>query len=55
MPTVFVDVESIDGYLEKAENLGAKPVKSKQEMSNGYFAVLEDLQGNTFGIWQDKK
>ena len=55
MPTVFVDVESIDGYLEKAEKLGAKPVKRKQEMSNGYFAVLEDPQGNTFGIWQDKK
>lgn len=55
MPTVFVDVESIDGYLEKAEKLGAKPVKSKQEISNGYFAVLEDPQGNTFGNWQAKK
>ncbi|MGI0019407.1 MAG: VOC family protein [Nitrososphaera sp.] len=55
MPTVFVDVESIDDYLEKAEKLGAEVVKGMQEMSNGYFAVLEDPQGNTFGIWQDKK
>jgi predicted enzyme related to lactoylglutathione lyase len=29
-------------------------VKNKQELSPGYYAVMEDPQQNTFGIWQDK-
>ncbi len=54
MPTIFVTVESLDDYLQKAEKLGARVAKGKQEMSDGYFAVLEDPQKNTFGIWQQK-
>jgi uncharacterized protein len=54
MPTMFVTVESIDEYINKAQQLGAKVVKNKQEISEGYYAVLEDPQKNTFGIWQDK-
>jgi predicted enzyme related to lactoylglutathione lyase len=29
-------------------------VKDKQEISERYYAVLEDPQRNTFGVWQDK-
>jgi predicted enzyme related to lactoylglutathione lyase len=54
MPTMFVTVESIDNYVSKAKQLNAKIVKEKQEIDQGYFAVLEDPQKNTFGIWQDK-
>lgn len=54
MPTMFITVESIDDYINKAKQLGAKMVKEKQEIDAGYFAVLEDPQKNTFGIWQDK-
>ena len=54
MPTMFVAVESIDDYISKAQQLGAKVVKNKQEIDAGYYAVMEDPQKNTFGIWQDK-
>jgi predicted enzyme related to lactoylglutathione lyase len=54
MPTMFVSVESIEDYIAKAEQLGAKVVKDKQEIDAGYYAVLKDPQKNTFGIWQGK-
>ena len=54
MPTMFVAVESIDDYISKAQQLGAKVVKNKQEIDAGYYAVMEDTQKNTFGIWRDK-
>lgn len=54
MPTMFVAVESMDEYINKAQQLGAKVIKNKQEMSPRYYAVMEDPQKNTFGIWQGK-
>jgi uncharacterized protein len=52
MPTMFITVESIDDYVSKAKRLNAKMAKEKQEIEEGYYAILEDPQGNTFGIWQ---
>jgi predicted enzyme related to lactoylglutathione lyase len=52
--TQFVNVESIDDYINKAKQLGARVVKNKQEISEGYYAVLEDPQRNSIGIWQSK-
>jgi uncharacterized protein len=52
--TPFVTVKSVDDYIGKAQQLGAKVIKNKKEISEGYFAVLEDPQKNTFGIWQNK-
>ena len=52
--TQFVTVESIEDYINKAKKLGARVVKNKQEISEGYYAVLEDPQKNTFRIWQNK-
>ena len=47
--TQFVTVESIEDYINKAKQLGARVViKNKQEISEGYYAVLEDPQKNTF-------
>ena len=40
--------------MNKAKQLGARVVKDKQEISDGYFAVLEDPQKNAIGIWQNK-
>ena len=54
LSTQFVTVESIDNYIGKAQQLGAKVIKNKKEISEGYYAVLEDPQKNTFGIWQNK-
>jgi predicted enzyme related to lactoylglutathione lyase len=52
--TQFVKVESLEDYTNKAKQLGARVVKDKQEISEGYYAVLEDPQRNTIGIWQSK-
>jgi uncharacterized protein len=52
--TQFVDVESLEDYINKAEQLWARVVKDKQEISEGYYAVLEDPQRNSIGIWQNK-
>jgi len=52
--TMFIEVETIEKCTDKVNELGAKVVKNKQEISEGYYAVLEDPQGNTFGVWQDK-
>ena len=52
--TQFVNVESLEDYINKAKKLGARVVKDKQEISEGYYAVLEDPQRNTIGIWQNK-
>jgi predicted enzyme related to lactoylglutathione lyase len=54
MPTMFVAVESMDDFVVKAQQLGAKVVKNKQEIDAGYYAVMEDPQKNTFGVWQGK-
>jgi predicted enzyme related to lactoylglutathione lyase len=51
---MFTEVESIDDYIRKSEQMGAKVVKSKNEIREGYYAVMEDPQGNTFGIWESK-
>jgi predicted enzyme related to lactoylglutathione lyase len=42
LSTQFVRVESIEDYITKAKQLGARVVKDKQEISEGYYAVLED-------------
>lgn len=53
-PTMFIQVDSIDECLQKAENEGAKVMINKQEISEGTFAILKDPQQNTIGIWQAK-
>jgi predicted enzyme related to lactoylglutathione lyase len=40
----FVTVESIDDYVDKAQQLGAKVIKNKNEISEGYYTILEDPQ-----------
>ena len=52
--TQFVNVESIEDQINKAKQLGARVVKDRQEISEGYYAVLEDPQRNSIGIWQKK-
>jgi predicted enzyme related to lactoylglutathione lyase len=39
--TQFATVESIDDYGDKAQQLGAKVIKNKNEISEGYYAVLK--------------
>ena len=52
--TQFVNVESIEDYINKAKQLGARIVKDRQEISEEYYVISEDPQKNTIGIWQNK-
>jgi uncharacterized protein len=49
----YVNVESVDGAVEKAQGLGAKLKKAKAPVPGmGWYAILADPQGNPFALWQ---
>jgi predicted enzyme related to lactoylglutathione lyase len=49
----YVTVASVDKALEQAQRSGARIVRPKTAVPRtGWYAVLADPQGNTFGIWQ---
>jgi predicted enzyme related to lactoylglutathione lyase len=49
----YVDVESLEGSIERARALGAKVEKTKTPVpAMGWFAILSDPQGNPFALWQ---
>ena len=52
--TVYVRVDDIEAYLEKAETLGGQTVVPATEIPGmGRFAWFSDLDGNTIGLWTD--
>jgi uncharacterized protein len=49
----YINVESIEASIGRAEKLGGKLIKGKTAVSGmGWFAFLNDPQGNVFAIWQ---
>jgi predicted enzyme related to lactoylglutathione lyase len=49
----YVNVESVDEYVSKAQGLGAKVIMGKSPVPGmGWFANLTDPEGNPFGVWQ---
>ena len=48
--TWYVQVPSIDDYLEKAEGMGAKTVMPRTEMEMVTFALFADPEGNVVGL-----
>ena len=53
-PTFYIMVESIDDFIAKSQHRGAKVIVNKTEISEGFYATLQDQQKNTFGLWQSK-
>lgn len=52
-PVNYVYVESVEEYSKKVTDLGGKILVSKTEVPGmGWFAVAQDLEGNTFGIFE---
>jgi predicted enzyme related to lactoylglutathione lyase len=52
-PMNFVEVESVDDYVGKAQGLGATTTMGKMPVPGmGWFATLTDPEGNPFGVWQ---
>jgi predicted enzyme related to lactoylglutathione lyase len=53
-PVNYINVPSIDEYLQKATSQGAKQLVAKTPVPQmGYFAQFEDPEGNTMGLWQN--
>jgi len=49
----YVTVASVDEALDRAQRGGATIVRPKTAVPRtGWYAVLADPEGNTFGVWQ---
>ncbi|MCA9243968.1 MAG: VOC family protein [Phycisphaerales bacterium] len=51
--TVYVQVDDIEAKLAEAEKLGGKCIVPKQEVPQmGWFAWIQDPEGNCIGLWK---
>jgi hypothetical protein len=48
--TWYVQVDSIDDYLKKAEGMGGKTIMPRTEMDMVTFGMLADPEGNVVGL-----
>lgn len=57
MPIInYINVEDIDAYLSKLEELGGQILMPKMPIQGiGWNAVVQDTEGNTFGMIQEDK
>ncbi|MBT8484295.1 MAG: VOC family protein [Phycisphaerales bacterium] len=54
--TFYVQVDDVQGALDKATGLGAKEVVPPTEVPGmGHFAWMSDPEGNCIGLWQPSK
>ncbi len=52
-PLNYINVESVDEYIEKIKALGGKIIVPKQEIpKTGWTAIAMDPEGNYFGLFQ---
>ena len=50
----YVQVDDVQGYLDKAGALGGKTLVPPVEIPTGTFAWFADPDGNTIGLWKPK-
>jgi predicted enzyme related to lactoylglutathione lyase len=56
VPINYIQVESVDEYLEKAVKNGGREMVGKTEVSGvGYIAWIADPEGNLMGLLQPSK
>jgi uncharacterized protein len=54
-PVNYIWVESVEEYSKKIEAMGGKVVVPKMEIPGmGWFALGQDPEGNTFGVFEVK-
>lgn len=52
-PSVAIHVSSVDEYLKKVVANGGKIVMDKMQIGNmGYYAYVNDTEGNVIGLWE---
>lgn len=53
-PVLTVEVDDIDGSLERIESLGGMTVQAKAPVADmGFAAYFTDPEGNLMGLWQN--
>jgi predicted enzyme related to lactoylglutathione lyase len=52
--TVYVQVDDVKAYLDKAERLGGTILVPPVEIPTGTFAWFADPDGSTIGLWKPK-
>lgn len=53
---VYIDVPSIDTYMNQVKKLGGQVVTEKTTIPNwGYFAICKDTENNAFALWEENK
>jgi predicted enzyme related to lactoylglutathione lyase len=51
--TIYAQVDNLETYLAKAEQLGGKTLVPPTEVPGmGHFAWLKDPEGTVFGLWK---
>ena len=51
--TVYFDTDDVEATAEKVTSLGGSLLMPKSPVPGvGYFAICQDTEGNTFGIWE---
>ena len=51
--TVYIQVDDLQAYLDRAEKLGGKTLVPPQEVPDaGHFAWLADPEGTHIGLWK---
>ena len=49
----YVAVDSLDDTVERVQELGGKLLRAKAAVPKvAWYAVVEDIEGNIFAIWQ---
>ena len=54
-PTFYIMVESIDDFITKSQKQGAKMVINKKEISEGFYATLQDSATKYFWFMAKQK
>lgn len=52
--TFYVQVDDVQGYLDKVASLGGKTLVPPVDIPSGTFAWFSDLEGNTIRLWKPK-
>jgi predicted enzyme related to lactoylglutathione lyase len=53
-PVNYINVESVDDFVRRAERLGAKVLMEKTPVPGmGWFGQLNDTEGNLLAVWEN--
>lgn len=55
-PVIAIHISSVDDYVKKVKANGGKIIMDKIEIPGvGYYAYVEDTEGNVIGLWETLK